>query len=84
MENGRSQCLIDKDLRVENGDFCRMWGCRNFKAGYTCHWCPVLADIKRMAMAFNVKFQIIETVTEKSVENCVSPHQRDFSSALDN
>ena len=73
MENGRSKCLIEKDLRAENGDFCRMWGCRSYKVGYTCHWCPVLTDVKRMALAFKMKFEIKEVVKEENIDHCCSP-----------
>jgi hypothetical protein len=66
MESGRVQCIADKDLQMENEDFCKMWRCRCYNIGYSCHWCPILTDLKLMASAFNLRFQINETSFEKN------------------
>lgn len=72
MENGSAYGSTEMDLREENGEFCRLWGCRSYKIGYSCHWCPVLSDLKRMASAFKVKIQIMEAVTENPLKQCTN------------
>jgi hypothetical protein len=54
--------FLVRDLRVDNEDFCKIWGCRSFKIGYSCHWCPVITDLQRMARALNVKLQVPESI----------------------
>jgi hypothetical protein len=60
-------------LQMENGEFCKMWGCRCYNIGYSCHWCPVLTDLKLMASAFNLKFQINEMSFQNSNISSVHP-----------
>ncbi|HEX2955613.1 MAG TPA: hypothetical protein VHO70_02205 [Chitinispirillaceae bacterium] len=64
MESGEVHGFSVRDLRIENEEFCKIWGCRSFKIGYSCHWCPVLSDLQRMARALNIKVQIAETTHE--------------------
>lgn len=62
MESGEVHGFFVRDLRIDNEDFCKVWGCRSFKIGYSCHWCPVITDLQRMARALNVKLQVPESI----------------------
>jgi hypothetical protein len=62
MESGEVHGFSVRDLRVENEEFCKIWGCRSFKIGYSCHWCPVMTDVQRMARALNVKLQVPSSI----------------------
>lgn len=62
MKSGEVHGFSVRDLRVENEEFCKIWGCRSFKIGYSCHWCPVITDLQRMARALNVKLQVPDSI----------------------
>ncbi len=51
-----------KNLKLNNGDFCMMWRCRNFDKDYPCITCPVMHDLSIMADALHIRVDLCEEI----------------------